>query len=139
MMSFHKHRETSKVYLLLAFVFGVAFCASSLMLCAIYAPQDMGMAATAVISLWGIVVGAAYAAYSDRAKAKDESDNRRRELEADAQRAELEADLAAEKAASAKLKKERDAARKEADDVKKQRQISLEEIIGKLQSPGTAG
>jgi len=123
-----KRRETSKVLLWTIVTASLAISVVSMVLCAWLAVDQLGIAITVIGGLWSGAVIAAIGFYSDKAKAENEI-----KLQAMVQAPSEELLQAREQLAAAlgdnkKLKTERDAAKKEALQLK-QRLSPLEEII----------
>ena len=65
-------RETSKVLLWTVIALSSLFSMAALVLCAIWAADQLGVAVTVVGGLWGASVPVAIGCYSDKAKAENE-------------------------------------------------------------------
>lgn len=123
-----KRRETSKVLLWTIVTASIVISVVSMVLCALLAVDQLGMAITVIGGLWSGAVIAAIGFYSDKAKAENEIKLQAMMQAPPVELLQAQDQLAAAQAEIKKMKGERDTARKEAAALKS-RLTPLEEII----------
>ena len=128
-----KSRETSKVLLWTVIALSCMFSIVSLILA--YLSGELGITITVIGGLWSAAVPVAIGCYSDKAKAENEIKLQMimqapppELLQAQEELSAAQEQLAAAQAESRKMKSERDAAKKDAAQLK-QRLTPLEELI----------